>query len=312
MIAPSGASAGAAAEDAPLVYIASPLTRAITDQDRQQILFGVDKIVATVHEKRSESGELLRTHAPAVLSAPWGGEHEPQQIFRQNSMLVLAEADALISLALDGGSDGTGQEVAFANLRGIPVLRLSPDGDDISRQVRGNPMVEARPYNSPDELGIIIRQFLHEHSAAIFDGPRTRRAKSILYLPVQQDLESVWRQQPAGGRGAVAVATRLPPTQLDHVLSHPLLVSTLAHAQLIEVGDALGVDVSMYFAAEREPLSIAQLEALIIAKDEFGWTDEDAEWLRDVARREILGAGTKRLLLNSPADWLQLKETISR
>ena len=298
--------------DIPLIYVASPLTRATDEHQQREITFGVDKIVKVIGDRTPDDCELIRTHAPAMLSAPWNGDHSPPEIFRRNSRLVLAESDAVIILALGGGSDGTGQELALANQRGIPVLRLSPSGEQISRQILGNPMLTAQAYRDPDELEVIVGQFLLDHRTDILDGPRRRRSRSLVYRSVQSDLQAAWSGQGPLERNRIAGVAGLVPAQVDHLLSHPLLVASMAHLQVLGLGVGLGIDVASYFTTSEDPLTIAQLEALIIAKDEFGWTNDETTWIRRCRGRELLSAGTKRLLLGSPADWLRLKETVAR
>ena len=102
------------AADLPLIYIASPLTRVDTSGERRRnVTFEVDKIVATIQDPCFDGSPLeYRTHAPAVLSAPWSSTASAWQIYQRNTLLVLAEADAIIILALHGGSSGTGQELS--------------------------------------------------------------------------------------------------------------------------------------------------------------------------------------------------------
>ena len=113
------------AHDLPLIYIASPLTRADqSPEQRRSVTFQVDKIVATIQDPRSD-GEppQFRTHAPAVLSAPWSSDASQSEIYRENTRLVLAEADAIIILSLHGGSSGTGQELELACRAATPDRR---------------------------------------------------------------------------------------------------------------------------------------------------------------------------------------------
>ena len=302
-------------DDIPLVYVASPLTRATTNTERQAITFQVDKILGTITEReRDEDVPAYRTHAPAVLTAPWALTDVPDDhIYKTNTLQILTEADALVILAIDGGSAGTGQELELAARRGLPVLQVSPDGDPISRQVKGNPLVRSRSYRLPEDLAIVVREFLRDYRTRIEDGPRTRRNMSILYAALQSDLWVSWMSLTGPTeRGRVAAGAGLTPTYVDHVLSHPLLVATLPTHQLVRLGDGLEVEAASYLTTAEEALTIPQLGALISAKEEFGWTDEQTEWVRSGAHRELAGGGVRRLLLNNPADWRRLMETLTR
>lgn len=299
-------------EDIPLIYIASPLTRITSESERRSIVFQVDKIVTTIADRHG-GHPLYRTHAPAVLSSPWiATDMSAEDVYRQNTTLILTEADAIIILALNGGSDGTGQELALANQRGIPVLRLSPGDEPISRQITGNPFVDARPYQLPDELAAAVTQFLVNNKTALLDGPRWRRSKTIIYSTLQSNLLTAWRAMSSPTRrGKAAAGAQLTPAFLDHSLGHPLLVATIPHHQLLAVGTELGIDVASYFTSPADPLTIAQTDALLVARDEYGWTDDQAQWLVGIGRQELARGGVRRLLLNSPADWLRLMDTYS-
>lgn len=84
-------------DEVPLIYVASPLTRASSEEERRTILFQIDKIVTSISERTSGGAPLFRTHAPAVHSSPWAAEGAtPAQIFERNTSLILTEADAVI------------------------------------------------------------------------------------------------------------------------------------------------------------------------------------------------------------------------
>ena len=300
--------------DVPLVYVASPLTRATSPKERRAIEFQVDKIVTTTTERTHDDASLYRTHAPVAYSSPWRAKGAmPTEIFKANTALILTKADAMIILALNGGSDGTGQELALANQCSIPILRLSPGEEPISKQITGNSMVMTRQYETPDEMSDAIAEFLTTHSRAILDGPRRRRSKTITYDAVQSDLfDAWWSVKDPTHRDRVAAGAQLNSSYAGHFLTHPLLVASLPHWQLLAIGAGLEVDVSRYFATFTDSLTISQTEALFIAKDEYGWDDEETKLLMGLARQEVSSAGTKRLLLNNPFDWLRLKETLSQ
>ena len=304
-----------AQEDLPLIYVASPLTRVADSPDkRRAITFQVDKIVSTIQERRDgQDGPRYRTHAPAVRTAPWAVDGPTDvEIYRSNTQLVIAEVDGLITLDLEGGSSGTGQELELASRRGIPVLRLSVAGERISRQIAGNPMVTAATYDLPDELAATVTRFLVNNATPIEDGPRTRRNLAILYSALQGDLLSAWNALNSRERGRVASEARVRPAYLDHHLSHPVMVATLPNHQLVQLGHALGVEAANYLTTQPVELTIRHLDALVSAQDQYRWSDEQTEWVRSAAQRELNAPGVRRLLLNSPADWRRLMETISR
>jgi len=152
----------------------------------------------------------------------------------------------------------TGQELALANQRGIPVLRLSPGGEPISRQITGDPFVDARPYQLPDELAAAVTQFLVNNKTALLDGPRWRRSKTIIYCALQSDLLTAWRTMSSPTRrGKAAAGAQVTPAFLDQSLGHPLLVATIAHHQLLAVRTELGIDVASYFTSPTGSVALA-------------------------------------------------------
>lgn len=91
--------------DMPLIYVASPLTRAIDQTQRLAVEWPVDKVMSTIDSALEGGQPRYIVHAPAVQSAPWlGDDHTPSDIYQLNTRLLLAEADALITVATNGGS----------------------------------------------------------------------------------------------------------------------------------------------------------------------------------------------------------------
>lgn len=303
---------GEADLDLPLIYIASPLTRANqSDEERRLVNFEVDKIINIIQDPHFDGSPLrYRTHAPAVLSAPWSSSASPWQIFQKNTLLVLAEADALIVLSLQGGSAGIGQEIELATQRGLPILYMVPKGDSISRQIDGNPLIDCQTYDQPDELGQTVRDFISRNKAQINHGPIRRRGTTIIYSALQEELREKWVTMTGKDQNEVTAQLGLQPAYLDHYLSHPLLVATMAHHQLIMIGTGLRVDIAGFFTTLTRTLSMQEISALVSAKEEYNWSDEDSEKLLQRAERLKVSEGVRRLLLSSPADWKRLKETL--
>lgn len=297
-------------DELPLIYIASPLTRADQSPElRRSVTFQVDKIVTTIQDPCFDGGPLqFRTHAPAVLSAPWSSDASQWQIYRQNTLLVLAEADAVILLSLNGGSSGTGQELELACRRCLPILYLSPKGESVSRQVSGNPLVTLESYELPHQLDTVVRRFIHSNRNQIEDGPQGRRDLSILYRPLQSDLWRKWRILNHSDQMLAAERCRFTPDYVDHYLSNPLLVATLSLSQIIQLGNSLDIDVVHYFTQRQSPLSFGQVKSLISAQEEHGWSDLHAERLMQHAEHVLLSDGIRRITLSSPADWHRFNE----
>ena len=300
------------AEDLPLIYIASPLTRAdALSEQRRNVTFQVDKIVATIQDPLFDGAPAqYRTHAPAVMSAPWASNASAWDIYRQNTHLVLVEADALIVLALQGGSSGTGQELELACRRGIPILHLAPTDEPVSRQVTGNPLAHVESYELPEQLASAVRRFIQSNRARIERGPRHRRNTAILYRPLQSDLWDTWRKLGNRDQDIVAEQCQLAPDYIDHYLSHPLLVATLSLNQLNQLGDGLDTDIVSYFTQRSGTLTYRQLKALVSAEEENGWTEGHAEKLLQYAEQVQAAEGVRRLVLSSPADWHRLSESM--
>ena len=299
-------------DDLPLIYIASPLTRVdASPEQRRSVTFQVDKIMSTIQDPRFDGGPLLfRTHAPAVLSAPWSSDASQWDIYRQNTHLVLAEADAVIILSLQGGSSGTGQELELGCRRGIPILHLSPTGDPVSRQVSGNPLVYVQSYELPDELALVVRRFIQDNRRRIESGPAMRRDTALLYSPLQSDLWDKWRKLGSQAQDIVAERSGMTPDYVDHFLSHPLLAAMLSISQLIRLGNGLRINIASYFTRATGTLTYKQLSSLVSAQEENNWSESHAERLLQHAEQVQMSEGTRRLMLNSPGDWFRLNESI--
>ena len=222
---------------------------------------------------------------------------------------MLAEADAMIILSLHGGSSGTGQELELACRRGIPILHLSPKEESISRQVSGNPLIDVESYELPEQLASVVRRFIQNKRSKIEEGPRNRRNLSILFRPLQSDLWDKWRSLNQRDQAVAAEQCNLIPDYVDHHISDPLLVATLSISQIIGLGNSLGIDVARYFTERRSPLSYRQVKSLVSAQEENGWSDTQAERLRQHAEQVMVTDGVRRLVLSNPADWHRLHES---
>jgi hypothetical protein len=297
-------------DDAPLLYIATPLSHLDDEEDRQHVQLLAHTVHRGVQDYLRESGESwqVKQHLPIKSSAPWGGdERDGKDVYELNSSKLSAEADALVMVAFRGGSIGMGQELAWAGARSIPVLYLHPKNANVSRQIEGMRSeyeLTIEEYDGPESIGAVVGHWLLSRRATISDGPRRRRGLALRYVERQRRLAETWRALPVEEQAKVIAVTGLLRGRIERMLSDPLM---LAAASVREVGDlaaAMSLEATgELFSRPLPELRAQQLQALSFASAEFEWDYETALDLHTKARVELARGGIRRLPLASSQDW---------
>jgi hypothetical protein len=242
---------------APLLYVASALS-SLDDDERAQL----DTWFETIERVAAAQGEPLRIHVPFRVSAPWGEDAQsPGDIYRRNSGLVWGAADGLIVFGLKGGSLGAGQELAWAQLRGLPLLVLANGGppgtapasageDRLSRQVEGAASeadLTVGWFTAVDDLSEIVDSWIRAKRGAFDARVRARREQREPAAAIQAEL-----QRAAAALGPEAAATvearaGITPGRLKRLLEDVDAVPMLSLDELLRLAPALDVELRDLF-----------------------------------------------------------------
>jgi hypothetical protein len=126
--------------DIPLAYLAMPLSH-LDKREREHVQLLAYTVTCALHDASQKSSTdrwRVSVHSPARRSAPWQNDGlTAEDVYRLNSRTVWEEADALVVIGYEGGSLGSGQELAWAASLALPTLYVHNVDTPVSRQLRG-------------------------------------------------------------------------------------------------------------------------------------------------------------------------------
>lgn len=285
-------------DDIQQLYIASILTSA-TDGEFDEVTAQCAVIVNCVQEISQSDRWPIIAYDPVSHTSPRdgrGSELSPEQIWHIDTEKVLVEGDAIIGLAVGGGSYGAGMELQMASDRGVPILIVHDDATKISRMVRGMPGVTVRRFERSavddyEGLRTAVRLWLRANRSRVESGPRWRRALRELFRTAHEELCERWSRIRSDDATAsiVAASARMTPRSVDEALAKPERLSMLPAFKFHILASALNVPVGLYLAQaiRPAPLSHKQRGALDHAALEHGWTEEFRTVVENVGRQHL-------------------------
>ncbi|MGH2827081.1 MAG: ImmA/IrrE family metallo-endopeptidase [Actinomycetota bacterium] len=298
--------------DTPQVYVASSLThlnRAGIRLVRDECDI-INNAIVDISRETSDPWQV-RVHVPAVWSAPSASDTRgAEEIYRLNSSLVFCDCDALIVHGYEGGSMGAGQEFAWADQLGLPILYLYYKGEPVSRQLAGTPaFLETCGYDGPVELRDAVRDFIRRWRPVIEDGPRRRRSLARRYEPMRIALRMAWNRQLTKHQ-EISALSRLSERRIDELLERPERLAVAPLDRLVGLATAVGLELGhLLLPAALPELGTTQVRALFAAEPSTvghrtrpsGWQTSPAsswcEGARGVFRlaRSTIGQGSTRI-----------------
>jgi hypothetical protein len=222
----------------------------------------------------------VSVHPPITTSAPWlGQELDPNEVWRRNTREVICRSDALIVHGAWGGSIGVGQETAWAFDRSIPILFLQYESAPVSKQVLG--MMERSfwfdlyRFRESDELRRVTAEWLAHRRPVITKGPEVRRVLAEQWEPIRTRLLERWNRErsDSGRRTSVSSYAAMHPSDIDDVLTEPLLLARTPAWKVLRLASALEVVVAPTsgLAPAVPELSPDEIGALASCKRALGW-----------------------------------------
>lgn len=305
------------APDAPLIYLAMPLSFLPDAEAREQVEFQaytVGRAIADTTRDRTDPWPV-RVHSPLMWSAPWRkNDLTPQDVYELNTRMLWTEADALIVLGYRGGSLGAGQEFAWACGQHLPILYVHSANTPVSRQLEGAAHehdVTVAPYASPSQLSDLVGQWLASRRHVISDGPRRRRSRAQRFIPLQMSLNRVWQELATEEQEHVVAVTGLAPGRISRIVSDPLTLSGSTTHELTSLCGALSVEATGGVLQQLPDLQPSQVAALRSAAAELDWDPDTTLDMYAQARAEIARGGVRRLVFSNIEDWATFYERMN-
>lgn len=296
------------------IYVASTLTR-LRDgppEHARMVESHLDAITQAIECLHLDGGLDLSVESYAPIkhsSAHRHTELEPADVFRRNSLEVLANADGLIVYGWEPGA-GVGQEFAWAATQVcIPILWLQHDECAVSRQIEGTPGdVEIVRFDYPEDLRTTVQNWVRSRRAVLNAGPHRRADRALRWRGPAAAACARWRCLGERDQERIAATGNLTPDVIDFYLSDPLLLAVAPSwmMDLLGVEDLLNATSGSPSASGR--LATSQLLALAEAVTEYDWHTDAADHLRQVAEGLLAEPATRRLKLETPADWARFRE----
>lgn len=307
----------------PCLYVATALSS--LNPDQRSTLDGWCTAVDRAIIPLSGDPAWLRVHQPFKLSASWLGDgRSPEEIYRKNWRHVCTETDGFILFAQRGGSIGAGQELAWAQKMGIPILVLAhgrdpedleegeenlANADTLSRQLLGaasDTDLKIRWFSSTEKLETVVREWVRQRRGAIEDRHRLRRMhRQRAATPLAVFNAAASRFSPDVAR-EVAALTRLHPRRVEHLLASEDALLAASLDELLRLSTGLGIDLGEALSPRRRTLQPKQLEALSQAATENEWPPEQIVAAVERGQFVLASDGVRRLPLSNPEGWLRL------
>ncbi len=270
------------------------ITQAVTSLDYDELGFSMENYVPIEHSSAHRHADLT-----------------PEEVFEQNCLQVLTCSDGLIVHGWQPGA-GVGQEFGWAATQvAIPVLWVQHGDHPVSRQIRGTPGdVTFKTFVQPAELRQIVQGWLWSRRPVLSAGPYRRATRTLRWHGPATAARRRWMQLDDCERRRICATGNVVPGVIDFYLSDPMLLAA-APAWILDVLTTEGLLIATS-ATPRPParLSTRQLFALTEAATEYDWDMGLVDYLRTSAEQVMTEPATRRLKLDTPADWVRLREAL--
>ena len=279
-------------------YLASGLTALNEDQ-----ITIVELVSGLVAGFCSAAGVLV--HQPVLHTHPKDhGDLTPAEVHDEDFRKVI-ESDVVIAVG-DFASWGAGKELAWAERLRTPILVLLREGRGLSRLVAGTSAdIEIARWRNHDDIREGWTTYFVKRKAQLEDRQWLRSARHRLWAPSLVTIRATLNQLEESDRREIAAISRLTERRISEILLSPL---TLAHASLDEAQalvNALELPSSTIAPGGHPPgLPPRSLSALATAAELEGWDGQQVVSLLQRATTELARGGTRRLVFNEPAAWI--------
>ncbi len=298
------------------VYVASTLTR-LKNAPREQARMlesELDTITQAIETLHFDGGLDLSIEPYAPIEHSSAHRHTnltPEQVFRQNCLQVLTRSDGLIVHGWEPGA-GVGQEFAWAATQAaVPVLWLQHGDLPVSRQIRGTPGdVTFKRFQRPADLRRIVQDWLRSRRVVLGAGPYRRATRELRWRGSAAAAHALWTNLGVSERKRICATWHVMPDIIELYLSDALLLA-IAPAwilDLLSVEGLLAAPSSTHYQPGR--LTTHQLLALAEASVEYEWEPHVVDYLRVSAEQLLAEPATRRFKLETPADWIRLRESL--
>ena len=291
----------APSDDPVTAYLASGLTALNEDQ-----ITIVELVSGLVAGFCSRVGVLV--HQPVMHTHPTDHPNlSPAEVHDADFAKVI-DSDVIIAIG-DFASLGAGKELAWAERLRIPVFVLLRRGQSISRLVEGTSTdIEVARWRFHDDIREAWTSYFLRRKTQLEDHRRLRSERHHLWEPSLRIIRYAYRQLSDDEKLELSAGSRLTNRRISEMLTSPL---SLAHASLDEAQalvSALGLP-STSTVPGGAPLALANrsLSALATAAELKEWRGTEVVQLLQRALTELAKEGTRRLVFNDAADWIDFR-----
>lgn len=300
----------------PRVYVASCLTRLPheNDESRRMLESEVHAITSAFERLEFDGGSPFVAEPYAPIEHTSAHRHTdlgPDDVFATNVAEVLTKCDGLIVHGWQPGA-GVGQEFAWATeMAGLPVLWVQKEGDAVSRQIQGTPGdITVKYFDTPQDLRAVVEAWLRSHRAVLEAGPAKRSTRRQRWQGPVAAAQARWEALPEVERLRIAATAHVSPDFIGFYLADPMLLS-VAPVWLVDVLQVEGLLAATSARVARTArLSTPRMLALSDAAFEYGWSPDLVDILRLKAEEVLAEPATRRLRLETPADWAAFRERL--
>lgn len=297
------------------IYVASALTRLKDDPKEARMVEGeLHAITQAVTSLERDGGLELAVEPYAPIEHSSAHRHDdlkPEEVFQRNSLQVLANSDGAIIYGWEP-SAGVGQEFAWATTQAcIPVLWIQHGEHAVSRQILGTPGdVSFQTFDRPGDLGRIVQDWLRSRRPVLNAGPYKRAARELRWRGPVTAARGRWTNLDSSEKDRVAALGNVAPDVIDFYLSDPLLLAA-APTWIMELLTVEGLLVATSGSpSTRGQLATSQFLGLAEAATEYDWGTDVVDHLRRAAEELLAEPATRRLKLETPADWARFRRSL--
>lgn len=247
----------------------------------------------------------MLVHQPVMHTHPRDHADLDAHVVHARDYAKVVASDVVIALG-DFASWGAGKELAWAERLRLPILMLVRNAASVSRLVTGTSGdIEVCEWRFHTDVREIWHTYFLKRKEQLEAHRRLRADRNIMWGAPLARLATAYHLLDDQGRIVVAATSHLTPRRIDEMLSSPFALAEASLDQVTALTGALGLPSQAALPGELQPeLPARALVALQGASELQGWSGAQAVAVMRKAKVELAKGGTRRLVFNTPDDWI--------
>ncbi len=165
--------------------------------------------------------------------------------------------------------------------------------------------IEVHEWRFHTEVREIWKTYFLRRKAQLEGHRRIRAARAMLWGAPLGRMLAAYRSLDEHDRITVAATAQLTPRRITEMLRSPLALAEASLDEVTALSGALGLPSTVVQPGEAiSALPARALAALQGASELQGWSGSETVALLRSATVELAKGGTRRLVFNTPADWI--------